>query len=71
MLVYVNYICVFLLGYFIADISLYAKDDENDAITYGLDSYGKEICSIGLTSGRLTLKKRLDREVCIKNLRPA
>jgi len=53
-------------GYFIADISLYAKDDENDAITYGLDSYGKEICSIGLTSGRLTLKKRLDREENVK-----
>lgn len=50
-------------GYFIADISVYTVDDEDDIITYGLDSYGKQLCDIGPTTGRLILKKPLDREM--------
>eukprot|EP00112_Aurelia_sp_Birch-Aquarium-sp1_P014283 Seg3075.2 transcript_id=Seg3075.2/GoldUCD/mRNA.D3Y31 product=Cadherin-23 protein_id=Seg3075.2/GoldUCD/D3Y31 len=50
-------------GYFIADVSGYTVDDESDIITYGLDSYGSQICNIGPKTGRLTLKKPLDREV--------
>ena len=57
---------MYFLGYFIADISAYTVDDEGDIITYGLDNYGKQICNIGLNTGRLTLKKHLDREVCIE-----
>eukprot|EP00794_Sanderia_malayensis_P011749 gene11749-12969_t len=50
-------------GYIIAEISDYTKDDEGDVITYSLDSLGKQICMIDKKSGRLSLKKRLDREV--------
>ncbi|XP_065063500.1 cadherin-89D-like isoform X2 [Rhopilema esculentum] len=50
-------------GYFIADISGYTVDDENDFVTYGLDTYGSQLCNIGPRDGRLTLKRALDREV--------
>ena len=46
-----------------ADISQYAKDDEGDQLLYKLDVAGEEICTIGLTDGKLRLKIRPDREV--------
>ena len=51
-------------GFQLADISQYAKDDEGDKLLYKLDTSGNEICTIGLTDGKLRLKIRPDREVC-------
>ena len=52
-------------GFQLADISQYARDDENDKLLYKLDTAGEEICTIGLTDGKLRLKIRPDREVKI------
>eukprot|EP00111_Clytia_hemisphaerica_P024833 TCONS_00073217-protein len=49
-------------GFLLDDISQYAKDDEGDQLLYKLDVAGEEICTIGLTDGKLRLKIRPDRE---------
>ena len=50
-------------GYLIDDISKFATDEEGDPLKYGIDAQGSEICTIGMSDGKLRLKITPDREV--------
>lgn len=52
------------IGYYIDDLSKYVEYNDKSALTYGIDGAGAVYLDVEQTNGTITLKIKLDREVC-------